>query len=401
MKPVLSTGHLDVGYDNKLVVSDINIQAMKGQVIGLLGPNGAGKTTILRSLSGLLAPVNGVVELDGKDLSKEKKKELARKLSIVLTEQLAPSMLTVFGIVSMGRTPYSDFLGRLSKEDRDIITDALKMVDAVALQDRFFSELSDGEKQKVMIARALVQEPELIILDEPTSHLDIKYKIEVIRVLQKLAREKGITCILSLHDIDLALKGCQRVLLVHNGKIVAQGMPEEVVQGGMIQKLYDIKGAAYNELLGLVELHGANKNDIFVTGGNSSGIHLYRVLARMGYGITTGVLHENDLDFKIAEIVCSNVISERPFEKISEENYQKAHDLMMKASIMIDSGFPVGEGNEANIILLQKGLEQHKKMYSLREPMESEGYFGEMAENIMYVKDIAQLTERIKTKERI
>ena len=278
MECIIQAQNLDVGYGKNAVISDVNIDAMKGQVICLLGPNGAGKSTILRTLSGLLAPVKGAVRVEGIEIKKMKTKEIAQKISLVLTDSVAPSLTTVYELISMGRTPYTNFLGRLSDEDKKIIDESLEIVGASFLKERFYEQLSDGEKQKVMIARALVQEPELIILDEPTSHLDIKHKVEVIKVLQKLSNERGITCILSLHDIDLALKGCQIVCLVNNGRVLAQGIPEDIIYDGVIKELYEIKGAEYNELYGSVELKGLSSNDVFVTGGGASGTNLYRAL---------------------------------------------------------------------------------------------------------------------------
>lgn len=391
MKNIIRTENLDVGYDKKTVIEQVDIQAVKGQVICLLGPNGAGKSTILRTLSGLLAPVHGGVYLDGTDIRKIKKKEMAKKLSLVLTESVAPSLTTVYELVSMGRAPYTNFMGRLSDEDRTIIREALETVGAETLSERYYSELSDGEKQKVMIARALVQEPELIILDEPTSHLDIRHKVEVIRVLQKLSNEKGITCILSLHDIDLALKGCQTVLLVNNGKVVASGSPEEVVHSGMIQQLYGIQGAEYNELLGAVELKGSQKNDVFVTGGNYSGINIYRALARKGLGITAGVLHKNDADCTVAESICQRVVCEEPFEKISSRRLEEAYRLASKAFAVVDSGFLVGSGNMGNLELIKKAAENAKYVISMRNTEEGKQLYGALSQKIHYVSDIAQL----------
>lgn len=395
MKRILATEHLNVGYGKRTVISNVQIDALRGQVICLLGPNGAGKTTILRTLSGLLAPVEGTVFVDGQDLRLAKKKDVARKLSLVLTDSVMPALTTVYALVSMGRTPYTDFLGRLSEEDHRIIVQSLETVGAVHLKDRLFSELSDGEKQKVMIARALVQEPELMILDEPTSHLDIKHKVEVVRVLQKLANEKRITCILSLHDIDLAIKGCQTVLLVSNGCVVAQGAPEEVVREGILQQLYDLQGAEYNELLGLVELRGGSGNQVFVVGGSGTGIHLYRALARKGYGITSGVLHQNDEDYAIAKSICSAVISEKPFEEISAENAAKAEDLMREAGWIVDSGFPVGSGNRENLELLKRAVQTGKTVFSLRPAEEARQAYGACVEGIRLVPCVSELLQQV------
>ncbi|MDO5422190.1 MAG: ABC transporter ATP-binding protein [Eubacteriales bacterium] len=397
MEPIIRTENLDVGYHNRAVISDVELRAMRGQVICLLGPNGAGKSTILRTLSGLLAPVSGAVQVEGIDLKKMKKKDIARKMSLVLTDQVAPSMTTVYELIAMGRTPYTNFLGKLTPEDQKIIDESLETVGASAFRERFFSELSDGEKQKVMIARALVQEPELIILDEPTSHLDIKHKVEVVRVLQKLANEKGITCILSLHDIDLALKGCQIVLLVHNGKIVSQGTPEDVVRDGVIQQLYEIRGAQYSELFGAIELKGREGNDIFVTGGNSSGIRLYRALSRKGYGLTSGILHENDADYQVAKSICGEVVSEKPFERICPENARRAKVLMQKARYIVDSGFPVGTENRENLTLLQEALAAGRQIWSVRSREECEALYGNKAENVCTVSSVTELFEKLET----
>ena len=398
MESVISANGLDVGYEKTAVISGVNIEALKGQIICLLGPNGAGKSTILRTLSGLLAPVNGIVEIDGKNISGVKQKEIARKLSLVLTDSVAPALTTVDELVSMGRTPYTGFMGRLTDDDRRIVAEALETVGAENLRERYYTQLSDGEKQKVMIARALVQEPELIILDEPTSHLDIKHKIEVIRVLQKLANEKHITCILSLHDIDLALKGCQTVLLVHNGKVVAQGAPEEIVHNGSIQELYDISGAKYNELLGSVELTGSKSDDIFVTGGNGSGISIYRALSRNGYGLTAGVLHINDADFQVADTICNEVITEAPFEKVSEENADKAFELLKTAKCVVDSGFPIGSGNMENAELLKRAVKMNKPVCSVRSIGECEKLYGSDCGKVILCDGISAL---LRSAERI
>jgi iron complex transport system ATP-binding protein len=247
-----------------------------------------------------------------------------------------------------------------------------------------------------MIARALVQEPELIILDEPTSHLDIRHKIEVVRILQKLSNEKNITCILSLHDIDLAIKGCQTVMLVNGGKIVDFGTPEEIIKSGVIQKLYNIDGAEYNELMGSVELKGADRKDVFVVSGNGTGINICRSLARNGYGITSGVLHENDRDYDVAVRICSKIVSEKAFESISDEHLKEAEELAFSNECAVDSGFPVGTLNTGNIVLLKSLLSTGRTVYSLRSPEESRELFGGLSGNIIHVGNTVDLLNKIK-----
>lgn len=375
---ILSAENLTVGYDKRTVVSGIDIKALKGQVICLLGANGAGKSTVLRTLSGLLAPVSGAVYVGGENVREINGKALARRLSLVLTEQPAPSLTTVYELTAMGRTPYTDFLGRLSDDDRRIIEEALAQTGSLPLKDRFFGELSDGEKQKVMISRALAQQPELIILDEPTSHLDIKHKIEIMRILQQLANKKGITCILSLHDIDIALKCCSAVMLVKDGKIAACGAPEDISENGMIDELYGIENASFFETTGVVELKGADRNDVFVVGGGGAATPLLRSLARRGCGITCGIIHENDVDFFAAKTICSAAASEKPFKNISQEAVSEAQKLISQANCLIDSGFPVGDINTECLQLIGYAAVLGKPVFSLRSADECTRLFGDV-----------------------
>ncbi len=375
---ILSAENLTVGYDKRTVVSGIDIKALKGQVICLLGANGAGKSTVLRTLSGLLAPVSGAVYVGGKNVREINGKVLARRLSLVLTEQPAPSLTTVYELTAMGRTPYTAFLGRLSDDDRRITEEALAQTGSLPLKDRFFGELSDGEKQKVMISRALAQQPELIILDEPTSHLDIKHKIEIMRILQQLANEKGITCILSLHDIDIALKCCSAVMLVKDGKIAACGAPEDISENGMIDELIGIENASFLETTGVVELKGADRNDVFVVGGGGAATPLLRSLARRGCGITCGIIHENDVDFFAAKTICSAAASEKPFKNISLEAVSEAQKLISRANCVIDSGFPVGDINAECVQLIGYAAALGKPVFSLRSADECTRLFGDI-----------------------
>lgn len=399
MKALLKAVGLNVGYNKKAMISDIDLDAMRGQVICLLGPNGAGKSTILKTLSGLLAPVSGRVELDGEDISKTKKRDVSKRLSVVMTEQPSLMMTTVYELVSMGRTPYTDYLGRLSEEDRRIVDDALKTTDIDGLRDRYFSELSDGEKQKALIARALVQQPDVMILDEPTSHLDIRYKIEVIRLLQRLANEQGITCILSLHDIDLAIKGCQTIMLVNGGRIVDIGSPEDIIKSGVIGRLYNIRGGGYNELLGSVELRASGGKDVFVVAGNGTGVSICRALARNCLGAGSGVLHENDKDYEAAAVICGETIYERAFEPISAEKLRQAKKAALCYRYTVDSGFPAGSGNRGNIDLLKAVITAGKTVFSLRPKDQSRELFGELAEQMIYIKDISEFLGKIKKSE--
>ena len=401
MTSVITAENLTVGYDRKTVVENVNISGIKGQLICLLGPNGAGKTTILRTLTGLLSPVKGTVYISGNNVLQTNKDELAKKMAIVLTEQMSLGFMTAFEIAAMGRYPHTNHFGKLSLHDIKITEDALKSVDAYKLKDRYFSQLSDGEKQKVMIARALVQQPMLIVLDEPTSHLDVKHKVEVLKILQKLCSDKGITVVLSLHDIDLAIKACQTVLLIQHGKITAQGTPEEVISDGTIQKLYEIEGAHYNELMGSLEFDNMQSPEVFATGGNGTGTAVYRALSRAGFGMCCGILHSNDIDAYIGKTLNCHIIEEEAFTHISAERYQQAKGKIETLDYLVDTDFPLGEANEYNIQLLRDSLLCGKIVYTLCKKEELKRRYEGCADKVQLCSNIGELIEKIsKDKAR-
>ena len=394
---VMETQDLAVGYGSKTVVADISQRMLKGQFISLLGPNGTGKTTILRSLARLLSPLKGEIYLNDQTLWRLKSKELAKNLAVVLTERLSPGLITAFEFAAMGRYPYTDLLGRLSEEDVQKVEQALQLVNAGDISDRYFNELSDGERQKVLLARALAQEPEVIILDEPTLHLDLRHRIEVITILHRFCREKGITVVVSMHDLDIALKCSEIVILVKDGKIISCGLPEEIINKETIARLYDLKSARFDSCLGTLELKSNNDGaSIFVVAGAGSGTNVYRLLSKHGFNIITGVIHENDIDCHVARSIGATVIGEKSFKKISNSRLRQSFALLEKAEHVIDSGFPIGSSNRRNLQLVLKALEQGKRVYTLRDRKPACGLYGESAENLIYCQGVQSILERLK-----
>jgi iron complex transport system ATP-binding protein len=393
MTAVISAHGLNAGYDKRTVVSGVEINALKGQVICLIGPNGAGKSTILRTLAGMLAPVGGTVYIGGNDIRLIKPNDLAKQMAVVLTESLNVNMTSAYEIASMGRIPYTGFFGRLNADDHRIVRECMQIVGATELAERDFSSLSDGEKQKILIARALVQEPELIILDEPTSHLDIKHKIEIIRILNRLSAVSGVTVILALHDLDIAVKNCQFVLLIKDGKVVAQGHPEDIIGKDTIGDLYSIEGAVFNSVMGSLEICNDKAPDAFIASGAGTGTPVFRLLSRMGYGIATGILYKNDIDCFIAESMKLTVISEQSFEPVSEASRSAAEACLRKAAFVVDTNFPVGTYNQCNIQMLQFASNL-KPVLSMRSPEDIERLYGKESK-VIGISSAGQLQERI------
>ena len=380
---ILETRDLDVGYDKKKVVSDINLEIKKGQLVCLLGPNGSGKSTILKTLSSLLTPINGKVLIQERELKDISRRNLSKILAVVLTERLSVGFLSAFDIAAMGRHPHTGFLGGLKESDREIVWNCLRLVNAEDIAQRCFNELSDGERQKVMLARALAQEPELIILDEPTTHLDVRHKLEVLSILKRLGREKGITVILSLHEVDLALKSCDVVAMVKDGVIADIGLPERVGSNEAICGLYDIECAGFSAVLGTMELYNRNTPAFFVAGGGGKGTGIYRLLTRSNVGFYTGILHENDVDCHIAETMGVRTIKEKSFETIGENAFNMAKELIDKVGIVIDSGFSVSEINKANQRLVLEAAMNGKCVYTLRSELEKKRFYGELAGKVI------------------
>lgn len=198
-----STRDLRVGYGQKTVVRDIDVDLRKGEILCLLGPNGCGKSTILKTIIDHIRRLGGSITVLGKDINQLSLKDRAKEMSIVLTEKIAPDTMSAEEVVAMGRYPYTNYFGKLTERDWQIIDEAIDIVDGQGLRYKEFKSLSDGEKQRIMIARAICQQADIMVLDEPTSYLDIRFKVDLLNVLARLSLEKKKTIIMSLHEIDL------------------------------------------------------------------------------------------------------------------------------------------------------------------------------------------------------
>ena len=303
---ILRCSGLSVGYQ-KPVLANVDLDFGRGQFIALLGPNGAGKTTLLRTLSRHLKPLAGKIEILGQDLHAMSALDLARAVAVCLTDNAKPPLLSVAEFVALGRYPHTGFMGRLSSHDTAVVDRALTSVAAGDLAGRLVEELSDGERQKVVLARALAQEPKLMLLDEPTAHLDLKHRIEVMGILRNLCRDSGLTVVASLHDIDIAAKVADRVVLVQQGGISDFGLPEAVLTSDKVGQLYGLKAADFDGHLGGIEFHGDGRSGkVFVIAGGGSGATLFRLLSKKGLAIETGVLADGDLDSYVAAALGAN-----------------------------------------------------------------------------------------------
>lgn len=250
---VLKTENISIGYKTKksqtTVASKINIELHKGQLIGLVGANGIGKSTLLRTLTNVQSALSGNIYINHKLLSDFNSEELAKAMSLVLTEQVSSKNLSVFDLVALGRHPYTNWIGNLSKYDITKINEALMQTNIIDLKHKKCFELSDGQLQKVMIARALAQDTDLIILDEPTTHLDMYHKAYILKLLQKLAKETHKTILFSSHEIDLAIQLCDTMIVMTATEVVSDA-PCNLISKGTFNALFPKDLIAFDQITG-------------------------------------------------------------------------------------------------------------------------------------------------------
>lgn len=246
----LSTGYRNKKTIVKEVSKDLNLSLKRGELVCLIGPNGSGKSTLIRTLTGIQPPLSGEVFLCDRKIGEFGPLERARTLSVVLTSQVQTGYLTAFDIVALGRFPYTNWAGRLSEDDRQVVTSALASVGAGDLAGRFIHEMSDGERQKVMIARALAQEPELMVLDEPTAFLDLPHKIETMRILRQVAQTEKKSILLSTHDLNLAIRCADQLWLIDREGTMIAGIPEDLVLSGTFGSAFEIEGVHFDAVRG-------------------------------------------------------------------------------------------------------------------------------------------------------
>ncbi|MBQ3845386.1 MAG: ABC transporter ATP-binding protein [Bacteroidales bacterium] len=246
---ILKTLSLSIGYDKKTVVSDINVTLNEGDIIALVGPNGAGKSTLFKTFSTHIKPVGGKIELFGKDLMSYTPKERAKMLGIVLTERPDDMFLKVSDVVAAGRYPYTGMFGKLNENDEKEIKVSLELVGVNNLTDRVFNTLSDGEKQKVMIAKAIAQNTPLIMLDEPTAFLDYPSKIELFSLLKKLAKEQKKAILFSSHDLELLLRYTDNLWIIAKNKPFVAGKSADLLRNSIIKNYFELKDADNDYLL--------------------------------------------------------------------------------------------------------------------------------------------------------
>ncbi len=351
----LRTDGLSVGYRGTPLISDIQVEVPPGTVLALIGPNGSGKSTILKTVARLLAAIDGTVRLDERVVADLSGPELARQLAVVLTERLKTELMTCRDVVATGRHPHTGRFGILSADDHAVVRRSMEVLHAWELRDQDFRQVSDGQRQRVLIARALAQQPRIIVLDEPTAFLDVRYRLELLAILRHMARKAGITVVMSLHEVDMAQKVADLVMCVKGDRIHRIGTPAEIFTDGGVDELFDVDHGSYDPLFGSLELEPPpGEPQVFVVGGDGSGIPAYRALQRAGTPFVTGVLHRNDVDFHVGSRLAGEVFATDPFEPIGRPVLDAALDRLRRCRAVVAGLERFGTLNAGNRELLDE-----------------------------------------------
>jgi len=364
---LLSVHGLTVSYAAHTVLRDVSFEVARGDLVVVLGPNGAGKTTLLRTIAKVVSPKVGTVLLDGHDIAKLPVRQLMKTLSVVPQSEGSVFSFTVQDIVAMGRTPHLSPLAPLSQKDWQIIREAMEATDVWELKDRLFTELSGGEQRRVLIAKALAQEPQLLLLDEPTANLDLHYQLEVVELIQRLNRERGITVLAVFHDLNLAAMMGRRFILMHRGRIYAVGDADEVLTPQNIQQVYGVPVVVTRHplngkpiiLLAERRIPSLRGVKVHVVCGGGTGGEVMAMLTAAGCQVTAGALNRGDSDFEAAQLLGVSVVEEQPFMPISREAFERTKEMIANAEVVVLTDVPFGWGNIVNlraILEAAKGL---------------------------------------------
>jgi iron complex transport system ATP-binding protein len=393
---LLTAQAIEVGYNSRPILSQISLAIGAGEFVGLVGPNGSGKSTLIRALSRVLPLVSGEVVVDSENIWHKDPAWLARRLAVVPQDSPVAFDFSVLDTVLMGRSPY---LGRFSvenKHDLEIAWQCLQLTDMTALAHRAATAISGGERQRAVIARALAQEPKILLADEPIAHLDINHQIQILDLLARLCRERNLAVIAALHDLNLAASFCDRLVMLDGGSCVADGKPVEVLTEERLRRVYGVhaqvrlhpvSGRPYMTLVGSHQpLPKPDKTNghgikVHVICGAGTGADLFTALAHEGYDVSVGVVNVMDTDQQLAEALDLERVEEAPFSAISPGSHAENCTLATAAQVVVVCAMPFGPGNLDNLRAAQAALQVGKKVFLVNEPAIAERDFtdGEAA----------------------
>lgn len=357
MPGLLTVKDLGCGYAAP-ILEDLNFEIEHGAFIGIIGPNASGKTTLIKTLCGLLQPQAGQVLLEDLNVHRMKALNRARRVAVVSQEVRIDFAFTVEEVVMMGRHPYISRLGSPSFDDRDRVRWALEVTGTAHLAGRPVNNISGGERQRVLIARALAQEPDLLVLDEPTSSLDINHQIEIMDLIKQLNRQNRMAIIMAIHDLNLAAQYCDLLMLVSQHRIFAWGGVEEVITAANIRAVYGhpimierhpLQRCPQVVLLSRLSSVSGEALQVHVVAGGGMGADMLLALTRHGHQVSTGVLNRGDSDWQTAQDLGLNVVEVPPFAPVELKACRENMEMMCQADVVVLANIPFGPGNLPNL----------------------------------------------------
>jgi iron complex transport system ATP-binding protein len=358
---------IDCYYESIKALENIMFSVKEGKFVGILGPNGSGKTTLLKAISRTLKPRIGTIFLDDINIYDMKSKDLAKNLAVVPQEATATFGFTVLDVVLMGRNPYIERFGMESREDLAIARKTMELTNTWHLADRLVNELSGGEKQLVTITRALTQEPKILLLDEPTTHLDINHQIEIMDIVRRICKEKKLVVLAVFHDFNLAARYCDFAVLLKGGKIVSAGNLDAVLTSENIKSVFQVDamvkrdpvtGSPYIVPISMPKPPLYRRLSVHLICGAGTGTALMKILLDEGYSVTAGVLNALDTDFETAQFLKIPVTTEAPFSPITEKTHKDNLEMISDASLVVLTSVPFGYGNLQNLKAAIAAVEQ-------------------------------------------
>jgi iron complex transport system ATP-binding protein len=371
----LKINNIDCYYDSIKIIENISFQFQTGQFVGILGPNGSGKTTLLKSMSHTLKPKTGTILLEDEDIYTLKAVDIAKKMAVVSQGAFVAFSFTALDVVLMGRSPHLSRFAMESEKDVDIAKKAMTYTGTLHLQDRPITELSGGERQRIIISRALAQEPQVLLLDEPTTFLDVSNQLEIMELLKQLCNDKKLLVIGVFHDFNLAARYCDSLVLLKNGKIVTAGKTD-ILTSENIKTVFSIdtvvKQNSITKTPYIIPITVSNQTPnrsltIHIICGAGSGSSLMKLLTDDGYNVTAGVLNMLDTDQETANFLKIPIAIEAPMSPISETAYNDNLNLIKKADFVVVTSFPYGSGNIKNLDAAYFSVEQKIPTFLLDE----------------------------------
>ncbi len=382
----LAIDDVDCFYESVKVLENVRFTVKTGTFLGILGPNGSGKTTLLKSISRVLKPKKGAVLLNEANVYKMKASDVAKQMAVVPQDSSIAFNFTAMQVVLMGRAPHLSRLQTESEKDLAIAKKAMEYTGTWGLADRLVTELSGGERQRVIIARALTQEPKVLLLDEPTSHLDISNQLEIMDLLKQLCVEKKLLIVGVFHDFNLAARYCDSIILLKRGKIVAAGKAAETLTGDHIKDVFGIDVIVnkhpVTDLPFVIPVSKPKDQQhkrltVHVVSGAGTGSTLMKILTDSGYNLSAGVLNMLDTDFSTAEYLKIPVTAEAPFSPVTEKAQKANLSMIAKANFVVLTSVPFGSGNLQNLEAVKEAVKLGIPTYLVDDcPMDIRDFTG-------------------------